>query len=272
MNIPTDRPPEAASGADEAAVTELLHEDTAAGPNDPSNGNGADRQEALEMRELKALLEALLFVSPEPVSVDRLVAVLGEVTKAEVGEALGLLREDFDREGHGLQVVEIAGGFQLRTRPDYGPWIKRLERAKASPKLSRSALETLAIIAYKQPIVRSEIEHIRGVETSGVLRTLLERKLVRLVGRKDVPGRPILYGTTKYFLQHFGLRDLAELPPLREFKDLGESEQPFLPVGDDDVVLSTEGITAQEPSEAAAWSAADDPVARLGSHEPAKRP
>jgi segregation and condensation protein B len=99
--------------------------------------------------------------------------------------------------------------------------------------LSRSGLESLAIIAYKQPIVRGEIEAIRGVETSGVLRTLLERKLVRIVGRKDVPGRPIMYGTTKFFLQHFGLRDLSELPPLREFKELGESEQAMLPVGDE---------------------------------------
>ena len=269
MNMPTNQLPNDGSDADTATVTELLYEETAADPSDPSHGNGVDRQATLEMRELKALLEALLFVSPEPVSVDRLVTVLGEVTKAEVGEALGLLREDFDREGHGLQVVEIAGGFQLRTRPDYGPWIKRLERAKASPKLSRSALETLSIIAYKQPIVRSEIEQIRGVETSGVLRTLLERKLVRLVGRKDVPGRPILYGTTKYFLQHFGLRELSELPPLREFKELGEPDQPFLPVGDDDVAVGTEGITAQEAPEAEVWSASGDPVAQRGPLESA---
>jgi segregation and condensation protein B len=143
------------------------------------------------------------------------------------------LGEDFDREGRGLQLVEVAGGFQLVTRPDYAPWIKRLDRARSVPKLSRSALESLAIIAYKQPIVRTDIEQIRGVETSSVLRTLLERKLVRMVGRKDSPGRPILYGTTKTFLQHFGLRDLSELPPLREFTELGESEQASLPVEED---------------------------------------
>ncbi|MEK6525979.1 MAG: SMC-Scp complex subunit ScpB [Nitrospirota bacterium] len=197
-----------------------------------SNGNGSDHTEVLEERELKALLEALLFVSHEPVAVDRLVAVLGGTPKSEVRQALQHLGEDFDRQGRGLQLVEVAGGFQLATRPDYAPWIKRLDKTKWVPKLSRSALESLAIIAYKQPVVRADIEQIRGVETSSVLRTLLERKLVRMVGRKDAPGRPIMYGTTKYFLQHFGLRDLSELPPLREFKELGESEQAFLPVDD----------------------------------------
>jgi segregation and condensation protein B len=105
-----------------------------------------------------------------------------------------------------------------------------MDKAKTAQKLSRSALESLAIIAYKQPLVRSEIEEIRGVETSGVLRTLCERKLVRIVGRKDVPGRPIMYGTTKFFLEHFGLQDLSQLPPLREFKELGDSEQALLPI------------------------------------------
>lgn len=198
-----------------------------------ANGNGDDRMAVLEERELKALLEALLFVSHDPVAVDRLVAALGHTDPAEVRRALQHLGEDFDREGRGLQLVEVAGGFQLVTRPDFAPWIKRLGRARSLPKLTRSALESLAIIAYKQPIVRADIEQIRGVETSSVLRTLLERKLVRLVGRKDSPGRPILYGTTKTFLQHFGLRDLSELPPLHEFKELGESEQASLPVEED---------------------------------------
>ena len=110
------------------------------------------------------------------------------------------------------------------TRPEYSAYIKRLAKAKASSKLSRSALETLAIIGYKQPITRAEIEKVRGVETSGVLRTLLDQKLVRIVGRQDVPGRPIVYGTSKQFLQRFGLRDLRDLPPLKELKDLGVSD------------------------------------------------
>jgi segregation and condensation protein B len=206
------------------------------------------RVEAIELRELKAILETLLFVSHGPVTVDRLASVLEGVPKAEVRQALQSLQEEFDQVGRGLQVVEVAGGFQLVTRSDYGHWIKRLEKNKPAPKLSRSALESLAIIAYKQPIVRAEVEQIRGVEASGVIRTLLERKLIRMVGRKEMPGRPIMYGTTKHFLQHFGLRDLAELPPLREFKELGEPEQEMLPVGDDPLVVAGSTPGADAPS------------------------
>ena len=200
--------------------------------------------ESVDERELEAILETLLFVSHEPVTLDRLTAVLGGVDKSEVRQALENLRSDYEQRERGLQISEVAGGYQLSTRPEYAPWIKMLGKTKASAKLSRSGLESLAIIAYKQPIVRAEIEAIRGVETSGVLRTLLERKLVRIVGRKDVPGRPIMYGTTKFFLQHFGLRDLAELPPLREFKELGESEQAMLPDGDEPLQVGNDASPA----------------------------
>ena len=186
--------------------------------------------EAIDARELKAILEAVLFVSPEPVPVARLLSIVGTVSKTEVIQALGILTHDLDQDGRGIQLVQVAGGYRLVTKQEYGPWLKRMDKAKAAQKLSRSALESLAIIAYKQPLVRAEIEEIRGVETSGVLRTLLERKMVRIVGRKDVPGRPIMYGTTKFFLEHFGLQDLSQLPPLREFKELGESEQALLPI------------------------------------------
>ena len=192
--------------------------------------------EAIDTRELKAILEAVLFVSPEPVPVARLMAILGTVSKAEVVQSLGILTHDLDQDGRGIQLVQVAGGYRLVTKQEYGPWLKRMDRAKAAQKLSRSALESLAIIAYKQPLVRSEIEEIRGVETSGVLRTLCERKLVRIVGRKEVPGRPIMYGTTKFFLEHFGLQDLSQLPPLREFKELGESEQALLPIEEESLV------------------------------------
>jgi segregation and condensation protein B len=157
--------------------------------------------------------------------VDRLVTVLDGVSRAELIQAVRALQADYSAEGRGLQIVEIAGGYQITTRPDCAPWIKRLEKAKAGAKLSRSAMETLAIIAYKQPLVRTEIEQIRGVDTAGVLRTLLDRRLIRIVGRKDMPGRPIMYGTTKQFLQSFGLKDLADLPALRDIKELSEPEQ-----------------------------------------------
>jgi len=177
---------------------------------------------------LKGIVEAILFVSGEPISVDRLQGVVEGVSRAELMSALRALQADHAVEGRGLQVVEVAGGFQIATRPDCAPWIKRLEKAKAGAKLSRSAMETLAIVAYKQPLVRAEMEQIRGVDTAGVLKTLLDRRLIRIVGRKDIPGRPIMYGTTKQFLQAFGLKDLASLPALRDIKDLKEAEQCIL--------------------------------------------
>jgi segregation and condensation protein B len=209
---------------------------------DASKDAGAEvvdsQAEAINQRELKAILEAVLFVSSEPVPVARLTSILGKISKAEVVEALTMLAHDLEQDGRGIQLVQVAGGYRLVTKQEYGPWLKRMDKAKAAQKLSRSALESLAIIAYKQPLVRSEIEEIRGVETSGVLRTLLERKLVRIVGRKEVPGRPIMYGTTKFFLEHFGLQDLSQLPPLREFKELGESEQALLPIEEESIDLA----------------------------------
>lgn len=207
---------------------------------------GAARE--IAERELKAILESMLFVSSEPLSLTRLVAVLGDVAKAEVERVLESLREDLDQEGRGIRLVEVAGGYRLVTKQEYATWVKRLDKAKSAAKLSRSALESLAIIAYKQPIVRSEIEEIRGVETSGVVRTLLERKLVRIVGRKEVPGRPIMYGTSKFFLEHFGLSDLSQLPPLREFKELGEAEQSMLPM-DDVIPVSAKDAVEDDAAE-----------------------
>jgi segregation and condensation protein B len=201
------------------------------------------------MGELQAILEALLFVSSEPLSLARLVAVIGSVPKGEVEEALRNIGQALEKEGRGVRLTVVAGGYRLVTKQDYAPWIKRLDKVKTAAKLSRSALESLAIIAYKQPLVRSEIEEIRGVETSGVLRTLLERKLVRIVGRKEVPGRPIMYGTTKFFLEHFGLSDLSQLPPLREFKELGEAEQSLLPMEGGDVSSGEVSIETLESGE-----------------------
>ena len=199
----------------------------------------ADPQGVLDEQELKGILEALLYVSHEPLSLDKLVCVMDGPSKLVVNNALYALQCDYDQEGRGLHIVEVAGGFLMATRADCASWIKRLQTVKVSPKVSRSALETLAIIAYKQPIVRADIEQIRGVETSGVIRTLLDQKLVRIVGRKDVPGRPIMYGTSKHFLQRFGLRDLRDLPPLREFTALGEGT---------DGSLFDDGLSSMEPA------------------------
>ena len=216
-----------------------------------------------DMRALKGILEALLFVTAEPIPVTRFLALLGAVTKQDVDQALASLAQDYEQEGRGLQLAEVAGGYRIVTKAEFAPWLKRLEKVKSPSKLSRSALESLAIIAYKQPIVRAEVEQIRGVETSGVIRTLLERKLVRIVGRKEEPGRPIMYGTTKFFLEHFGLRDLSQLPPLREFKELGESEQAMLPIDD---VVAVEGEPLLQVTEASGEGLSEDmaePVALL---------
>ncbi len=196
-----------------------------------------------DVRALKGIVEALLFVSADPIPITRFLALLGTVTKQEIEQAFAALRHDYEQEGRGVQLAEVAGGYRIMTKAEFAPWLKRLEKVKSPSKLSRSALESLAIIAYKQPIVRAEVEQIRGVETSGVIRTLLERKLVRIVGRKEEPGRPIMYGTTKFFLEHFGLRDLSQLPPLREFRELGEAEQAMLPI--DEAVAVGNGLPAR---------------------------
>lgn len=223
--------------------------------------------QAIAERELRGIVESLLFVSPEPLSVQRLVAIMGDVTKSDVAQALRGLGEELEQEGRGVRLVEIAGGFRLVTKQEYATWIKRLDKTKSAAKLSRSALESLAIIAYKQPIVRSEIEEIRGVETSGVVRTLLERKLVRIVGRKEVPGRPIMYGTTKFFLEHFGLNDLTQLPPLREFTELGESDQSLLPMDTMEVAMPTSAEEAVIDSTTEAIKALSEEVSSVADAE-----
>jgi len=249
--------PLTADVVDEADVpeTEAVNTANTANTEDPENldeVNGVPPSEGLSedrphsMAELQAILEALLFVSAEPLPVTRLVAAMGTVSKGEVEEALHHLGRALDQDGRGVRLVAVAGGYRLVTKQDYAAWVKRLDKAKTAAKLSRSALESLAIIAYKQPLVRGEIEEIRGVETSGVLRTLLERKLVRIVGRKEVPGRPIMYGTTKFFLEHFGLSDLSQLPPLREFKELGEAEQALLPMDGSEVLSEVGEVEAVE--------------------------
>jgi len=206
----------------------LVPEEPEAQPKDEARSDQSPQPiYALDEQELKGVIESLLYVSHEPLTLDKLTTVLEGLPKAAVQSALRSLQDDYDQEGRGLQIAELAGGFVMVTRPDCASWITKLQKAKASAKVTRSAMETLAIIAYRQPIVRADIEHIRGVETSGVIRTLLEHKLVRMVGRKDVPGRPILYGTSKVFLQRFGLRDLKDLPPLRQFKELGQEGLPF---------------------------------------------
>lgn len=170
----------------------------------------------------KALIEALIFVSENPLSLERMKEAIGGVQKKEIQRLLSELMEEYDRAPRGFTLVEVAEGFQFRTRPEYAEWIKKLKKTKPLA-LTQPGLETLAIIAYKQPVVRGEIEKIRGVDSGGVLRTLLERKLIRILGKKDVPGKPLVYGTSKQFLEMFGLKDLSGLPTLKDMEGLSPS-------------------------------------------------
>lgn len=173
------------------------------------------------MEDKLAILEALIFASEAPLTVERAQEMMPEVDRAALNGLLEELIGIHERRGGGFILQEIAGGFQFRTRPAFSVWVAKLKASRPS-MLSPAALETLAVVAYRQPLVKAEIDRIRGVDASGALKGLLEKKLVRIVGRKDVPGKPIIYGTTKKFLEVFNLRNLAELPTLRELKDLQE--------------------------------------------------
>ncbi len=182
---------------------------------------------------LKFIIECLLFVSEEPLSVQQLKTILEDAEPTDIRAALQDLIQEYDCRGGGFGLKQVAGGYQFRTNSDYSAWVKKL--LKPSPaRLSRAALETLAIIAYKQPIIRSDVEHIRGVDCGSVLRMLLEKKLIRVLGRKDIPGRPMIYGTTRQFLEVFNLKDLRDLPSPKEIESLGiEMEEVFPPSADE---------------------------------------
>ena len=171
------------------------------------------------------VLEALLFVSEAPLPLERIEEVLDGYSKAEVGRLLADLQEKYRQPDRGLVVTEVAGGYRLATKPEVAPWVQRLRGSKPA-RLSRAALETLALIAYKQPITKIEIEAIRGVIVDGVVKTLVERDLIRILGRKPEVGRPILYGTSRSFLEYFGFKDLSELPTMKEIEALTPSPVP----------------------------------------------
>lgn len=184
------------------------------------------------------VIEAMIFSSENPLSTEKIANIL-EISKEEVEEIIKLLVQEYNfNDMRGIEIVEVGGGYFFRTKIPYAPFIRKIVMGKESD-LSKSAMETLAIIAYKQPITRAEIEHIRGVDSSNSIRSLLEKKLIRIQGRKDVPGRPHVYGTTKEFLKAFGLKDLSELPNLKEIKDIIKEPQLKL-LGEEDENKSAE--------------------------------
>ena len=184
---------------------------------------------------LKSVIEALLFSAHKPLPAREIVSILqaaGETSpagtaagfknlrEAEIGAAIEELKTDYIQQGRSFQIEEVAGGFQVVSLPEYATWLKELFDESRAQRLSLPALETLAIIAYRQPIIRADIESVRGVAVDGILKMLLERSLIRIVGRSEQPGRPMLYGTTQAFLEHFGLRDLSDLPKVDELRKM----------------------------------------------------
>ena len=224
-----EQPKEDATGETTAdTATEMAADDTAV--------------PVLPPAEVRAVLEALVFASPQPVTPREIEKVLGGVPRRDWQAALDEVRADYARDGRGLQLVEVAGGYQITTRPEYNDWVRELLDPRAPTRLSVQALETLAVIAYKQPVTLPEIIDLRGVKSGGVIKTLLEKRLIRITGRKEVVGRPMLYGTTKEFLLHFGLKDVGDLPRIEEFAAV---------LGDDvDVDGLRRAIDAPRPAEA----------------------
>jgi segregation and condensation protein B len=174
---------------------------------------------------VKSIVESLLFVAEGPLTLQRFGEVLDGVDKQTIQTVLQALQEEYEAQNRGLRLVEVAGGYQLRTAKDNADWVKKFLGGRPA-RMGKATLETLAIIAYRQPITKAEIEAIRGVDVDGVISTLLERNLIRAVARKDVPGRPFLYGTTPEFLQLFKLRDLTHLPTLKEMEEISLPEVP----------------------------------------------
>jgi segregation and condensation protein B len=196
----------------------------------------------MQRQQLKAILEALIFVSDNPISINQIKEVLEDVDEGWIRQAVQELNEEYQATSRSFSIQEIAGGFRMVTNPEFSPWLKAFYKSKVNQRLTRPSLETLAIIAYKQPVTKPEIEAIRGVNADGVITTLLERNLIRIAGRKDTAGRPLIYATTDEFLKHFGLKSLSEIPKLPEVQQLTEAETPIiaspgdLDGGKDDVV------------------------------------
>ncbi|HEV7669290.1 MAG TPA: SMC-Scp complex subunit ScpB [Thermoanaerobaculia bacterium] len=236
MNDETNEPagepePEALEGADPTDRTDAIvaieetEEAVEASEGEPPPVSETPARRRRERRptergEMEIAIEAILFVSSEPVPRGKLAELFDEEDRAEAEAAIDAVLDRFGPEvGRGFMAEEVAGGVRLATRPEVVGWLRRFFEVAAGNKLSMAALETLAIVAYRQPITAPEIQELRNVNATGTLKTLLERRLVRIAGRKEVVGKPFLYGTTREFLVHFGLNSLADLPPLEEFEE-----------------------------------------------------
>lgn len=204
----------------------------------------------METLELKQAVETLLFITDQPLDAAKLASALGEKDRDAVCAVIEDLRREYDERAGAVRLLEIAEGFQLATKPEFAPFVRNLYKERMTMRLSTAALETLAIIGYRQPLTRAEIEEIRGVEVIAALETLLEKALVKVVGRRESVGRPLLYGTTPEFLRHFGLRSIADLPPIDTFapSEPTEAEKAALMESDPSAPLPESGEPAAEAS------------------------
>jgi segregation and condensation protein B len=210
----------------------------------------------MDRERQKQIVEALILAAPEPVSAAKLAGIVPGLTPGSARALVKEMGEAWEQEGRPCEVWEVAGGYQIRTRPEFAGYVKQLHQERPA-RLSRAALETLAVIAYKQPVTRAEVEHVRGVDAGAVLRSLIDRQLVRIAGHREVPGRPMLYGTTRRFLEIFGLERLDDLPTLRDLAEL-------LPEGAGDAEEAAGAPEAGGEEEASA----PDPEAGAGPPSP----
>ncbi len=188
----------------------------------------------------KSVIEALLLASEKPLPLDKIREILDNLPAQEALKLIEELKEEYEQTNRGIRIAEIAGGFQMITAPNFAPFLKKLFKSRNVERLSKPALETLAIIAYKQPLTKGEIELLRDVNVDGVMKNLVEKNLVRISGRKKVPGNPYVYGTTRHFLEYFGLKSLKDLPRIEEFSAMAEQKELL------DVTLEEERIAEEE--------------------------
>ena len=182
------------------------------------------REEDLQdPQKAKQVVEALIFASSKPLTPGEIRKVTKVLTVSQIEKIAAGLKEEYQASGRSFEFLEIAGGYEISTKKEFAPWILKIELQRKARQATQSALETLAILAYKQPLTRAEIESLRGVDTSGVLNTLMEKNFIRIVGKKEVPGRPFMYGTTEKFLEHFGLKALQDLPSIEEIRQIVDS-------------------------------------------------
>ncbi len=233
----------------------------------------AINDENVDAERAKRIIEALLFASAKPLTPNEIRRVLKGFTAKDIENIVAELGAEYVRDGRSFEVVSIANGYEIATKKEFAPWIFKVELQKKAKQVTQSALETLAILAYKQPITRAEIEELRGVDASGVVNTLMERGFIKIVGKKEVPGRPFMYGTTEKFLEHFGLKSLEEMPNIQEIKNIVEnSVKKEELLGTQKIVQVAEGVSiapdeATPSEEANAEAEAETPALETAETE-----